>query len=93
MLKVGNDVLKTWSSTQPTIATSSGEAELIAMQDGAARRMGLQTVMSEMGLMPHLSLLRVFTDSSVAKSFVATRGLGQDEAPRSQAAVAPRNGE
>ena len=30
-----------------------------------------------MGLMPSLSLLRVFTDSSVAKSFVATRGLGK----------------
>ena len=77
VLKIGNHVLKTWSSTQPTIATSNGEAELIAMQDGAARGMGLQTVMSEMDLMPNLSLLRVLTDSSVAKSFVATRGLGK----------------
>ena len=33
--------------------------------------------MSGMGLMPGLSLLRVRTDSSVAKSFVATRGLGK----------------
>ena len=47
------------------------------MQDSASRGMGLQAVMSEMGLMPRLSLLRVFTDSSVAKSFVATRGLGK----------------
>ena len=77
VLKVGSHVLRTWSSTQPTIATSSGEAELIAMQDGAARGMGLQAVMSEMGLMPSLSLIRVLTDSSVAKSFVATRGLGK----------------
>ena len=77
VLKVGNHVLKTWSSTQPTIATSSGEAELIAMQDGAARGMGLHMVIIEMGLMPNLSLLRVLTDSSVAKSFVATRGLGK----------------
>jgi hypothetical protein len=77
VLKVGQHVLRTWSSTQPTVATSSGEAELIAMQDGAARGMGLQAVMSEMGLMPCLSLLRVYTDSSVAKSFVATRGLGK----------------
>ena len=76
-MNVGNRVLKTWSSTQPTTAISSGEAELIAMQDGAARGMGLQAVMSEMGLMPSLSLLRVFTDSSVAKSFVASRGLGK----------------
>ena len=33
--------------------------------------------MSEMGLMPCLSLLHVLTDSSVAKSLVATRGLGK----------------
>ena len=77
VLKVGQHVLKTWSATQPTIATSSGEAELIAMHDGASRAMGLQTAMFEMGLAPKLSLLRVYTDSSVAKSFVATRGLGR----------------
>ena len=77
VIKVGQHVLKTWSATQPTIATSSGEAELIAMHDGASRAMGLQTAMSEMGLMPKLSMLRVYTDSSVAKSFVATRGLGR----------------
>ena len=74
---MGRHILRTWSSTQATIATSSGEAELIAMHDGASRAMGLQTAMSEMGLGPELSMLRLFTDSSVAKSFVATRGLGR----------------
>jgi hypothetical protein len=77
VLKVGQHVLKTWSTTQSTIATSSGEAELIAMHDGASRAMGLQTVMFEVGLTPKLSMLRVYTDSTVAKSFVATRGLGK----------------
>ena len=77
VIKVGRHVLRTWSRTQATVATSSGEAELIAMHDGASRAMGLQTAMSEMGLAPELSMLRVFTDSSVAKSFVATRGLGR----------------
>ena len=77
MLKVGNHVLRTWSRTQPTVATSSGEAELIAMQDGAARGLGLRAVMGEMDLEPRLQMLRVFTDSSAAKSFVATRGLGK----------------
>ena len=48
VLKVGNHVLRTWSRTQPTVATSSGEAELIAMQDGAARGLGLRAVMGEM---------------------------------------------
>jgi hypothetical protein len=37
--------------------------------------MGLLKAMSEIGLMPKLSMLRVYTDSTVAKAFVATRGL------------------
>ena len=76
-MKVGRHVLRTWSSTQPTIATSSGEAELIAISDGATRSLGVKTVMTEMGIDPTLKVLRMFTDSSVAKSFVSTRGLGQ----------------
>ena len=31
VLKMGRQVIKTWSSTQATVATSSGEAELLAM--------------------------------------------------------------
>ena len=77
VLKVGKHVVRTWSSTQSTIATSSGEAELIAMYDGATRGLGMRTVMTEMGLSPQLKMIRVYTDSSVAKSFVATRGLGK----------------
>ena len=77
VMKVGRHVVRTWSSTQPTVATSSGEAELIAISDGAARSLGLKTVMTEMGLNPELEVLQMFTDSSVAKSFVSTRGLGR----------------
>ena len=77
MLKVGRHVLRTWASTQPTTATSSGEAELIAMYEGAARGLGLKTVMQECGFAPQLRMIRIWTDSSVAKSFVATRGLGK----------------
>ena len=75
VLTVGKLVIRTWSSTQPTVATPSGEAELIAMYDGATR--GMQTVMAEMGLPPHLKMIRISTDSSVAKSFVVIRGLGK----------------
>jgi hypothetical protein len=77
VLKVGKHILRTWSSTQATVATSSGEAELIAMFDGATRGCGMQAIMTEMGLLPSLAVLRVCTDSSVAKSFVATRGVGK----------------
>ncbi len=47
------------------------------MADGAARGLGLQTAMTELGVKTRLSIVQVFTDSSVAKSFVATRGLGK----------------
>ena len=77
VLKVGRHVLRTWSSTQPTTATSSGEAELIAMYEGATRGLGLKAAMHEGGFAPRLELVRIWTDSSVAKSFVATRGLGK----------------
>ena len=76
VLMVGKHVVRTWSVTQATIATSSGEAELGAMYEGVARGLGLQSIMKELGLRPTLGLMRVLTDSSVAKSFVSTRGLG-----------------
>ena len=47
------------------------------MYDGATRGLGMQTVMTEMGLSPHLKMVRISTDSSIAKSLVATRGLGK----------------
>ena len=37
----------------------------------------MQTVMAEMGLSPQLKMIRISADSPVAKSFVATRGLGK----------------
>ena len=77
VLKIGRHVVRAWSSTQPTIATSSGEAELIAMYEGATRGLGLKTMMVECGFAPRLRMIRIWTDSSVAKSFVATRGLGK----------------
>ena len=75
-MKFGRHVLRTWSATQPTVATSSGEAEIIAISDGAARGIGMRTVMRELDIDPTLTL-RVLTDSSVAKSFARTRGIGR----------------
>ena len=54
-----------------------GEAELIAMADGASRGLGLRTMMMELGFGPELQVVHMATDSSVAKSFVSTRGLGK----------------
>jgi hypothetical protein len=76
VLMLGTHPLRTWASTQPTIATSTGEAELISLTEGASRGLGLKTVLEELDLKVSLHVL-AFTDSSVAKSFAATRGLGR----------------
>ena len=47
------------------------------MADGASRGLGLKTAMDEMGVRTSITIVQMFTDSSVAKSFVSTRGLGK----------------
>ena len=68
------DPLRTSSSTQSVVATSSAEAELYGMNEGASRGLGLQSTMLELGIEVKLFLM---TDSSAAKSFSSTRGLGR----------------
>ena len=71
---VGQHPLRTWSSTQSVVATSSAEAEHYGMNEGASRGLGLQSMMQELGIEVKLFLM---TDSSAAKSFSSTRGLGR----------------
>ena len=66
--------LKAWSSTQSVVAMSSAEAELYSACDGACRGLGLQTMLGELGANAGLSL---FLDSSAAKAFASTRGIGR----------------
>ena len=47
------------------------------MAEGASRGLGMKAMMCEFGLEPQLEVIRIHTDSSVAKAFVATRGLGR----------------
>ena len=77
-MKVGRHVVRTWSATQPTVATSSGEAELIALAEGASRGLGLRTMMMELGFCPELQVVHVATDSP-----------GKDKAFGREAVVAP----
>ena len=74
LLMLGTHVLRTWSVTQAVVATSSGEAELYSMAEGASRGLGFRTALCEMGMQARLVVL---TDSSAAKAFASTRGLGR----------------
>ena len=72
---LGTHTWKTWSSTQPTVAMSSAEAEYYAMVEEATRGIGLQTMLRELGV--EIAIIVMSTDSSAAKLFASKRGLGK----------------
>ena len=66
--------IKHWSSTQSTIATSSGEAEYYAMVKAVAEGLAVQALASDLGLSFQL---RIWVDSTAAKAIVSRIGLGK----------------
>ncbi len=70
----GGHLLKHWSSTQQTIALSSGEAELKGIVKGAAEGLGLQSVGKDLNIEYDV---HVYTDSSAAMGMVARKGMGR----------------
>ena len=73
-MMMGDGVVKTWSSTQTTIAQSSGEAEYYALVRAAAEGLGMQSVMRDLGWEMRV---RLWVDSSAAKSIASRVGLGR----------------
>ena len=73
-MMVSGGVVKTWSTMQATVAQSSGEAEYYAMVRAAAEALGVQSVMRDMGWE---IAIRLWVDSSAAKSMASRIGLGR----------------
>ena len=73
-LMLGSHVLKTWSSTQPTVSLSSGEAEFYGVVKAAGLSLGLQSLLRDLG---HDIPVRVWTDSSAAIGICGRQGLGK----------------
>ena len=70
----GNHCIKHWSTTQSTVALSSGEAELGGICRGASIGLGLQPLANDLGI----SLgLEVLTDATAAIGICRLRGLGK----------------
>ena len=67
-------VLKTWSKRQSCTATSSGEAELHSLAKGMAEALGIRSVAADLGWEVKL---RIWTDSSAAKSIASRTGIGR----------------
>ena len=66
--------IKSWAKTQPTIALSSGEAQLAAVVRGAAEGLGMTSVLKDFGVEVGL-LMR--SDATAAIGIVGREGLGK----------------
>ena len=71
---LGSHCLKSWSSTQPSVSLSSGEAEFYGLVKASGIGLGFKSLVSGLGYeLP----CRVWTDSSAAMGIVGRQGLGK----------------
>ena len=70
----GTHCLRHWSSTQPTIALSSGEAELGGLSKGIAQGIGLRSIAADLGITLPLTLK---TDATAAMGMARRLGIGK----------------
>ena len=70
----GSHCIKHWSTTQPTIALSSGEAELGGLCKGAANAIGLRSVARDLGISLRL---RIRSDATAALGIARRLGIGK----------------
>ena len=70
----GNHCVKTYSSTQSTIALSSAEAELSGLVTGATHALGLKSIARDLGI--HLDVV-LWSDASAAIGIARRKGLGK----------------
>ena len=71
---LGGHMIKSWSSTQASVALSSGEAEFNGVVRGSGVGLGYQSLLRDLG---HELPVRVWTDSSAALGICSRQGLGK----------------
>ena len=69
---IGDHCIKAWAKTQAIVAKSSAEAEMYATLKAAVEALGMQTLLGELG---RESKVRIYIDSTAAKSIVESEGL------------------
>ena len=74
LLLFGNHVMKGWSTTQNSVALSSGEAEYYGLVKGASYALGFQSMLRDLGVECGI---QVNTDASAAKGIASRKGLGK----------------
>ena len=71
---MGSQLMKSWSSTQPVITLSSGEAELYGVVRAAANGLGYLSLLADFCIkIP----MRVWTDSTASVGICSRQGLGK----------------
>jgi hypothetical protein len=75
VLQLGGHTVKTWSTTQGTIALSSGEAELYALVKGASHGKGAKSLLWDFGL--DTEEININVDATAAQGITNRRGLGK----------------
>ena len=70
----GSHCLRHWSSTQTTIALSSGEAELAGIAKGLSQGMGLRAIACDLGIKLPIT---VRTDATAAMGMCRRLGVGK----------------
>ena len=76
VIRLGDHCIKMWSSTQKSVALSSGEAEYYALVKDVSIAMGVCSMLSDFGITIDRRLF-LSTDSSAAKGICDRRGLGK----------------
>jgi len=71
---IGSHLIKTWSSTQSSVALSSGEAEFYGVVKASGYGLAYQALLKDFGLPKQLT---VFTDSTAAIGIASRQGLGK----------------
>jgi len=75
VLRLGQHVVKTWATTQASVALSSAEAEYVAAVKGSSQALGFQSIMRDLGV-NDLSIL-CLCDSSAAIGIASRTGVGK----------------
>ena len=73
-IMIGSHCIRTWSSTQPSVTLSSGEAEFYGLVKASGAGLGHQSLLRDMGLVVPVC---VWTDSSAALGIATRSGLGK----------------
>ena len=73
-VKLGGHCIKTWSSTQATVAMSSAEAELYGLVKGAATSLGIISLCRDLGIGVNV---HIHSDASATLAIIQRQGIGK----------------